>query len=143
MRLLAESESIHTDGTFSVTPLIFQQLYIIMGIVNGAPIALVWCLCTHKDSATYDEIFSVVIAEMQALGCSIKIKRAILDFEIGVTNSLRRNFGSDLKITYCFFHFTQNLFGNLKSLSLQKDYLASKEVQVHYFFLPILIIVNV
>ena len=54
---LSECEQWHSDGTFTIRPLIFEQVYILCGFSNGFMIPRVYCLTTKKDEQVYTKIF--------------------------------------------------------------------------------------
>ena len=56
-RLLAKSTVWYGDGTFSIAPVHFYQLYTIHGIVLGQLLPLVYCLMTKKSKSTYELLF--------------------------------------------------------------------------------------
>jgi hypothetical protein len=45
---LFDSDIILSDGTFKTRPLLFQQVYVLMGRYNGETIPLVWCLTSSR-----------------------------------------------------------------------------------------------
>ena len=59
---LSECEQWHSDGTFTIRPLIFEQIYILCGFSNGFMIPRVYCLTTKKDEQVYMKIFGHVIS---------------------------------------------------------------------------------
>ena len=56
-RLLAKSTVWYGDGTLSIAPVHFYQLYTIHGIVLGQLLPLVYCLMTKKSKSTYELLF--------------------------------------------------------------------------------------
>ena len=52
---LANSPSVYLDGTFSICPKLFFQLYLFVGIVNGTFLPLAFALLTGKTKDIYTE----------------------------------------------------------------------------------------
>ena len=59
---LSECEQWHSDGTFTIRPLIFEQVYILCGFSSGFMTPRVYCLTTKKDEQVYTKIFGHVIS---------------------------------------------------------------------------------
>ena len=62
------------DGTFSVTPPFFKQLYTIHGEYLGTIFPMVFCLLPKKSSETYTAVFKIIKDKMESLGMSIEIQ---------------------------------------------------------------------
>ena len=68
---LSKCEQWHSDGTFTIRPLIFEQVYILCGFSNGFIIPCVYCLTTKKDEQVYTKIFGRVISRLLESSISI------------------------------------------------------------------------
>ena len=55
--LLSQSEICHCDGTFSVAPIVFYQVYTIHGVIENAVIPLVYALLPNKTQDTNEKLF--------------------------------------------------------------------------------------
>ena len=135
LEYLAGTSTMYLDGTFSIVPSIFKQFYVVMGIVFGVTVALAYALSTHKDTECYEELFNVLVAEMGGLELEIKIKRAVLDFELGVVRALRSTWPYTLDITFCHFHLCQSLFRKLQKVGLQSEFCKNKDLRDQFTLL--------
>jgi hypothetical protein len=99
-----------SDGTFSIVPALFLQLYTIQYMKAGKLIPCVWILATHKDAETYDVIINWMktrAAELQ-LG-DMRCESIGVDYEKAWINAWRKAFPS-IRIHGCYFHFVQAVY---------------------------------
>lgn len=92
------------DGTFSVTPLKVQQLFVIQTVINGRARPLAFALMESKDTKTYENLFRLLKLKIPSLSPS----DIMLDFEISARNAARNIFPG-VKVHGCMFHFCQAL----------------------------------
>ncbi|CAM2715360.1 unnamed protein product [Rotaria socialis] len=116
---LSQCEQWHSDGTFSIRPLIFAQVYILCGFSNGFMIPCVYCLTTKKDEQVYTKIFGHVISLARKLNLNLQPRRLTIDFEIATMNSFCRLF-STATVTGCLFHYAQSLWRKIQELGLTR-----------------------
>ncbi|XP_067619862.1 uncharacterized protein [Eurosta solidaginis] len=116
-KFLASCSSIHMDGTFSVVPPLFSQLYTLHGGLNGLIVPLVYVLACNKKQETYNIIMKTLLEQ----GNSIKPKYVIMDFEKAAINSVKNSFPEAL-VHGCFFHFSKNIWRHIQSIGLQTSY---------------------
>jgi len=116
LQKLAECTTWCMDGTFSVAPRIFHQLYVIQGHVNGVFMPLVFALLQRKTQTTYEEMLRV----LDEAGCDPAT--VIVDFERSVELSIHSVFGAQVNIQYCFYHLTQSIWRKIQELGLTNLY---------------------
>ena len=116
---LSECEQWYLDGTFTIRPLIFEQVYILCGFSNGFMIPRVYCLTTKKDEQVYTKIFEHVISLAQKLDLNLQPRQLTIDFEIATMNSSCRLFPT-ASVTGCLFHYVQSLRRKIQELSLSR-----------------------
>ena len=74
------------------------------------------------------EIYSVFFSLLKEVvadklsGTGFKLKKVLCDYEVGLHNAVKENFGSDIEISGCFFHFSQCLYWKVLSLGMKKEY---------------------
>ena len=99
------------DGAFKVSPVIFFQLFSILGAVtqkgvNGkeqtVAMPLVHALLENKRQCSYDTVFRVILQEAAKLGYRNMPTTLMTDFELAIINAGKDNFGEDI-IKCCFF----------------------------------------
>lgn len=119
---LCEADYLIMDGTFKIVPTIYQQLYTIHGPVanGGKTFPLVFILCTHKDKASYDMMFDLLLEYCSDHDVLLDPSFIILDFEKAAMLSLRQHF-ENVTLNGCFFHLRQIVYRKL-----QREHLSSK-----------------
>ena len=115
--LLSQSEICHCDGTFSVSPDVFYQVYTIHVVIENAVIPLVYALLPNKTQNTYEKLF----------GCLEQFgKKVIIDFEAAVRNAITE-MQPDTEIQFCFFHLGQAVWRNVQKLGFTRKYMDDDE----------------
>lgn len=116
---LTKFKIFYGDGTFRVVPSLFYQLYTLHvdlsrgdEAVNFAP--LLYILLPDKRQATYEKVFSILRDQF-----SVVIENFKCDYEIAAINGLRAIF-PDVKITGCFYHFSNAVWKKSKKLNFEK-----------------------
>ena len=103
--LLRQSDHWFCDGTFSVSPAIFFQVYTIHAICNGKVIPCVFSLLPNKTGPTYDRLFQEIDNHMNG-----HVPTDILfDFEQAAMNGARHVFPGII-VKGCFFHLCKNIW---------------------------------
>ena len=104
LELLEQSDHWFADGTFSVSPAIFFQVYTVHAICHGKVVPCVYALLPNKAGATYNRFFTELSAHLNG-----HIPTDILfDFERAAMNAASNMFvGVDVK--GCFFHLSQDI----------------------------------
>lgn len=121
LRVLAASVTWAMDGTFSVAPLLFGQLFIIHGQVDNTFVPLVYALLQHKDQVTYEELFQVL------LNHGAEPNTVIIDFERASRQAITSVFGPEVVIRCCFYHLTQSTWRKIQGLGLSTLYKENEE----------------
>lgn len=126
LEFLSSSIHWHSDGTFSVRPLLFAQLHIIFGYSNGYTIPCVYCLTSKKDELVYARVVQHIVALGRRLNLQFQPQRLTCDFEKGVMNIFSSAFPS-IKMNGCFFHYSQALWQKIQELGLCRYFVRTKE----------------
>lgn len=105
-----------TDGTFSVAPRLFHQLYVIQGQIDNVFLPLAYVLLQHKTQTTYE----IRLHVLEQAGCDPSV--IIVDFERSVELAIVSVFGEHVNIQYCFYHLTQYIWRKIQSLGLTTLY---------------------
>lgn len=98
------------DGTFSISPIEFKQLYTISFIKNNHVIPTVFFILKNKEMSTYREMLLI----FTALVPNLRPQIIIADFEIGAIN-IFKVFFPFAEIKGCLFHLSQNIIKNVKN----------------------------
>lgn len=102
LNLVTQDSQIHCDGTFSVCPRIFAQLYMFGTMVRGTLIPVAYMLLPGKSRQIYQNSFEA----FKTLIRDINPQSFMLDLEIGAISVIQQKW-PDSEINTCFFHFCQ------------------------------------
>ncbi|CAM4979800.1 unnamed protein product [Rotaria socialis] len=114
LNVLFNSETIFADGTFKVSPKLFDQLYVLLGIQHGEAVPVCFILTSNRRHETYEAIFRCFKRIGSEKGIELKPKTIICDFE--------KAFLPETNVTGCWFHFCQSCYRNIQELGLMKIY---------------------
>ena len=105
------------DGTFSVCPVPYKQLYTISVLKNHHVIQVVFCLLKKKSESEYNNMLSV----LESLIPNLTPRVIVADFELAAINSFKRRFPFAM-ISGCLFHLGQNIHRHLVNIGLSEAY---------------------
>lgn len=104
---LSRAETWYGDGTFSVVPPQFKQLYTIHCMYLDRIIPAVFCLLSRKNKDAYKTVFGVLRDKMSLHGLAVpQYFNYRADFEIASHSAIAEVF-STVTVECCFFHFSQ------------------------------------
>ncbi|XP_076039031.1 uncharacterized protein LOC143024135 [Oratosquilla oratoria] len=112
------------DGTFSVAPRLFTQLYVVQGRIGEGYFPLAFALLQRKTQTTYEELFRV----LEQHGCDPST--VIVDFERLVELGLRAVFGEEIQVRFCFYHLSQSIWRQIQGLGLKNLYESDDEFRL-------------
>lgn len=125
LRYLKQSKVWYGDGTFSVSPRLFYQLYTIHCPVMGKILPMVYCLLSNKTSVSYRQVFEILNVQM---GGEVAVEKFRPDFEKAPIKQFMEVFpGRDIEA--CFFHFAQANWRQIQRLGLSEVYLSDFELK--------------
>ena len=135
---LQHVDKIYCDGTFSLAPKLFRQVFAILGERAGFVFPLCHALLPDKKARTYARMISL----LRDAWPELNPKQISLDFEIGLIKEFKNAF-PDAEIQGCFFHLVKNMKSKLSDLGLIKRYnteanfsLAARQVPAIAFVPP-------
>ena len=114
------------DGTFSVVPKPFFQLFTISFIENNSIFPVVFSLLINKNGTTYKKLFQILI-ELNGRPTPTLIKT---DFEQASISAARSQF-PNAKISGCLFHLGQAIQRRIAEEGLKKYYNDNPFVRKH------------
>ena len=117
---LCTARTLWMDGTFSVNPTIFAQLYTVLVKINEEYVPLLWCLLPDKQGATYIRLFQLLQQEAVRMNLILQPTTIHIDFEQAVMHAVRQVFG--IEASGCLFHFCQNVLRHVQQTGLQTAY---------------------
>ena len=127
---LVRADVWYGDGTFSVCPNLFYQLYTIHAAVHGK--LFLWCsICCLQNlkDATHTFIWLQLKELMIQRGVSPNLKGFRSDLEPAPIKTLLAIFAPD-SLSTCFFHLAQAHWRKIKSLGLMELYIYSEELSL-------------
>ena len=124
---LARQSNWYMDGTFSMAPKLFQQLYIICAQLGTSAVTCVYALLTGKSQCHYEQMLKAVIRGCEELGFSPDPTTIHLDFEQAAINAVKTTFGPHVQTLGCFYHLTQSTWRKIQELGLSEYYKGDSE----------------
>jgi hypothetical protein len=124
LKLMARAEIWTMDGTFSVVPNPFTQLYSFLAEIDGYSYPCVFCLLPDKKGHSYKIVMETIRDKLAEKG-PINLRQVVLDFESPALKEFRSAFGPQVRVTGCTVHFARALRrrqGKEGLLSWQKKY---------------------
>ena len=119
---LGIAETLYGDGTFSVCPSLFYQLYTIHAEVHGQIVPLVFNLLPSKSKRCYQFMWLQLRNLMQEKGINPAVKSYRSDLELAPIETVLPVFTPE-KISTHFFQFAQAHWRKIKSLGSMEQYI--------------------
>ena len=133
LELLRKSTAWMADGTFSIAPEPFTQVYSVLAELDGKAYAAVFSFLPNKRSGTYKVLFEELHRHVTASSLiQLDLGHLLVDFETAVMKEFRSVFGRQIKVTGCLFHFKKNLRTHMCALPHLQSY-HCKEATFHTF----------
>ncbi|KII73272.1 hypothetical protein RF11_04823 [Thelohanellus kitauei] len=125
LNILSQTNSIFFDGTFSVVPDIFYQLFVLHGFIHGQIFPLVYVLMERKTKESY----LIVWRKLQEY-ITENLTSAMCDFEIASIQAFNETF-PQIPITGCYYHFCQSIYRGIQRFGLVTSYNESQNIRIH------------
>ena len=142
IEIAIESDTLFLDGTFSITPHPFYQVFVLRGKVGNNRYTIGTALLPNKREETYREVFQMMVDVVQhTKGEALKFLFVHSDCELGIINAVKAVF-PDAQPKLCRFHIVdakRRNFNKIGCRPLMKDH---KDLKTFYtrvqqiFFLP-------
>ena len=126
---LGRSTVWYGDGTFSVAPQHFYQLYTIHGVVLRQTLPLVYCLLTKKSYSIYLEMFTALKTQAESRDINISVNSFRIDFEVACIKGFKEIF-PDAQVKCCFFQLAQAHLRKIVDLGLRQIYMEDETVSL-------------
>ncbi|XP_040079324.3 uncharacterized protein LOC120850758, partial [Ixodes scapularis] len=122
LRALSTSRTWYMDGTFSVCPRLFKQLYVMRCTAGESTVACVYALLPGKTFSIYEELFQAILDTCEANGYAPYPEIIISDYEMAAIRASKAVFGEDVTTKGCFFHLCQSTHRKVRELGLISRY---------------------
>ena len=109
--LLNRCDEWYCDGTFKVSPPLFNQLYTIHGLKFGTVFPAVYVLMSDRSASTY----ILVLTELKKMRSTLNPRRVTTDFEQASLLAFRTVLPGTVQAG-CFFHFSQCLWRKIQQI---------------------------
>ena len=127
LKYLAAATVWYGDGTFSIVPSLFYQLYTIHAPVFGKIVPLVYALLPRKTYTCYHEMMQTIRDAIVNRQLQLRLTTYCCDFEGACIRAARAVFSDGLIVQGCFFHLCQANYRQVVSLGLRNKYMSSEE----------------
>ena len=117
------------DGTFSVAPQHFYQLYTLHGVVLNQVLPLAYCLLTKKSRSIYREMFTAIKSQAESRSIPISVDNFRIDFELACIRSFEDVF-PEAQVECCFFHLAQAHWRKIVDLGLRQQYIEDESLSM-------------
>lgn len=141
LEVLGECKGWFVDGTFSVSPLIFTQLFTILGAVPVNPgdpnsktivVPLAYALLSSKEEIEYRAVFQELLDVADDFRIALRPDRINADFEVAIINAVMAFF-PDVTLQLCYFHLKQSSFRRVQAVGLVRAYSDKEDSTVRDF----------
>ncbi|KAL7073059.1 hypothetical protein ACQ4LE_008166 [Meloidogyne hapla] len=120
-----EMKEIFADGTFSLAPPLFSQLYVILSRKRNWVFPVLYCLLSDKSQSTYERMWALIVN----LWHDFEPQSVSVDYETAAINSILITFPM-CEIRGCLFHLIQNMKKKLAVEGLTQRYRSDAEFAV-------------
>jgi len=114
--LMKQAKEMYANGTFAVTPCLFDQLYTIHVSISGTIYPVVFILMPNRKQSTYERM----LLQIKELVPDFAPNRFVTDFEKGSINAYETVF-PDAMQKGCFFHLSQAIWRHLQNIPNAKS----------------------
>ncbi|CAM4942461.1 unnamed protein product [Rotaria socialis] len=121
LNVLFHSEVLFADGTFKVSPTLFEQLYVLHGLQTGEVLPICFILTSNRKRDTYAAIFRSLKRIGLKMSFDLKPLSIICDFEQSFMNAVTNELPQTI-VTGCWFHFWQSCYRNIQKLGMMNLY---------------------
>ncbi|CAF1494087.1 unnamed protein product [Rotaria sordida] len=130
LAIFFQSSHIFMDGTFTVCPPYFDQVFTMHCIHHDQAIPCIIALLPGRSAMIYQYIFDLLDNEAKELGLTFGPDTITSDFEPGLIKAIKRQFHNSRHLG-CYFHHTQSVYKKIQSLGLSSQYKNDEEVRSH------------
>ena len=130
---LAMADDWYMDGTFSVAPPQFAQLYTVHGLRNEHHVIGCYGLLPNKQQVTYTEF----LRQVQRLTQGAAPTTIMIDYEIACINAIPTVYPHAIVIG-CLFHLCKSVYRHVQGAALQQQYMIDEEFRANIRMIPAL-----
>ena len=110
------------DATFRTAPQPYEQMFNILGDIQGRVVPLVTALMIHRTIGHYREVFQVLKRKVtRVTRQQWDPAAALMDFEHALIIAVETELPTT-RVEGCYFHFNQSLWRHIQELGLSRGY---------------------
>ena len=113
LQLLSQVDTWYMDGTFSIAPNIYTQVYVIRAPLGGTAVSCVYALMSGKHQTSYEEMLQAVIRKCEEHGYYPDPTTIVTNFEKASMGAVSTSIGDQVSIQGCFYHLTQSTWQDI------------------------------
>jgi hypothetical protein len=134
LNMLKKAETWSSDGTFSVCPEPFFQIYTIHAHLGKATYPSAYIFLPGKKRGHYHEALRALKVHVEAVDTSsaLPLRRFLIDFEAAVMSEVKSVFGRHVAVSGCHVHLRRNLRRRLQEQKYLQT-LALKNIRFNFF----------
>lgn len=121
MRHLCNANHVISDGTFSVHPEIYAQLYVFHAPYLGQVLPQLFCLLPDKTYNTYCRLIELIKNAAKTIGTCFEPRKFHIDYEQAMIKAISESFTSD-HVQGCYFHYSQCIWRKVQELGMATSY---------------------
>ena len=118
---VSEADTFFVDGTFSVCPSIFYQVFTIHIMKYNQVFPMIYALLPNKQRHTYNRAFMLLKDAALDLGLTLDPISLMCDFELAIIQASLLNF-PNASHRGCYYHYMQSIWRKVQSLGLADVY---------------------
>ncbi|KAL8618277.1 hypothetical protein ACOMHN_000177 [Nucella lapillus] len=129
LRLLSRANIWYMDGTFSMAPKIYGQIYVIRAELGNSAISYVYALICGKHQGEYEELFRAIVTKCQEEHLYPDPVTVSIDFEKAAIKAIPSVFGEHVRIRGSFYHLCQATWRKVQEVGLTNAYKDNDQVR--------------
>ena len=127
LRTLCRSREWFVDGTFSVAPRQFKQMFIVRVPLGQRAVTCIYGFLPKKSQSVYEEFFQAVVESCAQLGFDPDPATVLIDFEQAISNAIHGVISPHVHVRRCFYHLCQATWRKIQELGLTDLYKEDEE----------------
>ncbi|XP_068123041.1 uncharacterized protein [Hyperolius riggenbachi] len=118
----SDMHDLYGDGTFTVAPDLFSQLFVLSSSRGGTLYPIFYCLLADKGEDSYLKLFKAI----QQIWPNLNPQQYYSDYDQAATHAFRAAF-PNCNIHGSFFHLAQNIKSRINAEGLRQSYASDPE----------------
>ena len=122
LKILSRAKGIGVDGTFSISPKLWTQVFIVtVEVTSEQWVPVAYAFLPDKNLDSYVAALRTIEQRLAFLGLELSASYSMSDFELNIRSALKEVFPK-VNIRGCHFHFGQRLWNRVVDSGLKSDF---------------------